>query len=74
MCAELRSSASSKYVNMMTTLQETVAETITRSRILSQSADLNEHENVYLNQIFSLQTQSSSINQAAKNKSSFKIQ
>ena len=53
---------------------QTITETITRLRILSQSADLNKHENVYLNQIFSLQTQSFSINQAAKNKSSFKIQ
>ena len=58
----------------MITFQETVAEMITRSRIFSQSADLNEHEDVYLNQIFSLQTQSFLINQAAKNKFSFKIQ
>ena len=45
---------------MITTLKkqslkvQTVTELITRLKILSQSADLNEHENTYLNQIFNL--------------------
>ena len=64
----------------MTTLKkqllkvQTIIEMITRSKILSQSANSNEHEDVCLNQIFSLQTQSFLINQAAKNKSFFEIQ